>query len=241
MVTKYVAYYRVSTKGQGESGLGLEAQQKQVRKFVKHRGGVGRIVQEFIEVESGKKNDRPQLTLAIAESKAQKAKLVIAKLDRLSRNAGFIFALRDSQVDFVCADMPDANSLTIGIMAVLAQDERERISQRTKAALAAKKAQGAILGKPENLTEDARAKGLAIRKSNALENKNSRQATELLKMYRQQKMTYADMARKLNDLNMKTRRGSKFLPMTVKRLLDRADRVEAEQVAHIDDLQSKYE
>lgn len=240
MVTKYVAYYRVSTKGQGDSGLGLEAQQSQVRKFVKGRGG-GKIIREFVEVESGKKNDRPQLGEAIEISKQKGAKLVIAKLDRLSRNAAFIFMLRDTQVDFICADMPDANSLTIGIMAVLAQDERERISQRTKAALAIKKAQGAILGKPENLTIEARKKGLEIRQKNARSNENSRQATELLRLYRGQKMTYADMARKLNGLGMKTRKGKQFLPMTVKRLLDRYDADEALTVPDADIVQSRYE
>ena len=135
MTTKYVAYYRVSTQQQGQSGLGLEAQQMQVKKFV----GDNEILKHFIEVESGKNNNRPELKRAIELAKKEQVKLVIAKLDRLSRNASFIFMLRDTNVNFVCADMPEANSLTIGIMAVLAQDERERISQRTKAALDAKK------------------------------------------------------------------------------------------------------
>ena len=239
MTSKYVAYYRVSTKGQGESGLGLEAQQDQVRKFVNGQGG-GKIIQEFVEVESGKKNDRPQLSAAIEQAKEKGAKLVIAKLDRLSRNAAFIFLLRDTHVDFVCADMPDANSLTIGIMAVLAQDERERISQRTKAALAAKKAQGAVLGRPENLTAEARQTGLRIRQQNARENQNNVQATELLKLYREQKMSYADMAKKLNSLGMKTRRKRDFLPMTVKRLLDRYDKEQAEKVCDIGEVQSRH-
>ena len=144
----YVAYLRVSTQKQGQSGLGLAAQRAAVQAFPP----VARLVAEFVEVESGKKNERPQLAAALALAKATGATLLIAKLDRLSRNAGFIFQLRDAGVDFVCCDMPDANTLTVGIFAVLAQHERELISQRTKAALAAKKAQGAQLGTPANLT-----------------------------------------------------------------------------------------
>ena len=108
----YVAYYRVSTKKQGESGLGLDAQRSAVAGFVK-----GAIIAEFTEVESGKKNQREQLRLAIGRAKKEGAVLVIAKLDRLSRNASFIFTLRDSGVNFQCVDMPDANTLTIGIFA----------------------------------------------------------------------------------------------------------------------------
>lgn len=222
-MTKYVAYYRVSTKQQGQSGLGLEAQQDQVRKFVEGRGGE-KIFREYVEIESGKKDDRPMLQDAINETKKQQGKLVIAKLDRLSRNASFIFTLRDTQVDFICADMPDANSLTIGIMAVLAQDERERISARTKAALSAKKAQGYKLGRPENLTKEARETGLRRRMENARTNDANRHATELLQLYRRDKMTLADMAKKLNELGLKTRNGKNFYPQSVKRLLDRYDR-----------------
>ena len=141
----HVAYYRVSTKQQGQSGLGLEAQRTQVMSFL---GGQAPLVREFIEVESGKRNSRPQLLEALAFAKLNKARLVIAKLDRLSRNAGFIFALKDSGVDFVCADMPDANTLTIGIFATLAQHERELIGERTRKALAIKKQQGFVLGSP---------------------------------------------------------------------------------------------
>ncbi|SFF36436.1 recombinase family protein [Spirosoma endophyticum] len=116
---KYVAYYRVSTKAQGESGLGLEAQRSSVAGFVK-----GGVLAEFTEVESGKNNQRVQLGAAIDCAKKEGAILVIAKLDRLSRNASFIFTLRDSGVNFQCVDMPDANTLTIGIFATLAQHDR---------------------------------------------------------------------------------------------------------------------
>lgn len=217
-MTKYVAYYRVSTQRQGQSGLGLEAQQLQVKNFV----GNNTILKHFIEIESGKNNNRPELKRAIELAKKEQAKLVIAKLDRLSRNASFIFMLRDTNVNFVCADMPEANSLTIGIMAVLAQDERERISQRTKAALEAKKAKGINLGTPENLTVDARQKGLLARIKNAKKNKQNIQATELIISYKKDGYSYADMATKLNNNGFKTRYGKEFKSMTVKRLYDRS-------------------
>lgn len=153
---RYIAYYRVSTRVQGESGLGLDGQRMAVTNFVR-----GPVVAEFTEVESGKNNQRVQLAAAIDWAKREGAVLVIAKLDRLSRNASFIFTLSDSGVNFQCVDMPDANTLTIGIFATLAQHERELISSRTKSALQAKIAQGATLGKPENLTPWAQAKGVA--------------------------------------------------------------------------------
>ena len=144
---KFVAYLRVSTMRQGRSGLGLEAQRETVRAFVASR--TGKIVApEFVETESGKRNDRPQLQAALSRCKATGATLVVAKLDRLSRNAAFLLTMRDSGVPFVAADMPEANTLTIGILAVVAQAEREAISARTKAALAAAKARGIRLGNP---------------------------------------------------------------------------------------------
>ena len=136
----------------------------------------GPTVAEFTEVESGKNNQRVQLATAIDRAKKENAVLVIAKLDRLSRNASFIFTLRDSGVNFQCVDMPDANTLTIGIFATLAQHERELISSGTKAALNAKIAQGAKLGKPENLTSNAQAKGVASNVARAKANENNRRA-----------------------------------------------------------------
>lgn len=136
--TKAVLYSRVSTDRQGKSGLGLEAQQAAMTAWVK--SNKAEVLEEFVEVESGKKSDRPELAKALKLAKRQKATLVIAKLDRLSRNASFLLSLRDSGVEFVCTDMPEANRLTIGIMAVMAEHEREMISERTKAAMAAKKA-----------------------------------------------------------------------------------------------------
>src|SRR6516164_1733158 len=141
---KFVAYYRVSTQKQGRSGLGLEAQRHAVAEFL--NGGDWKIVGEFTEVESGKRSDRPELARALAMCRLHGARLVIAKLDRLSRNAHFLFGLQEAGVDFVAADMPNANQLTVGIMAVVAQDEAKRISERTKAALAAAERRGTVLG-----------------------------------------------------------------------------------------------
>ena len=135
---KFVAYFRVSTDRQGKSGLGLAAQREAVMSYLD--GGRWALVDEFTEVESGKRNDRPELVKALAACKKQKAKLVIAKLDRLSRNLAFIAALMDSGVEFVAVDNPHANKLTIHILAAVAQHEREMISERTKAAMAAAKA-----------------------------------------------------------------------------------------------------
>ncbi len=139
-MNSYVAYLRVSTQKQGQSGL--EAQRAAVEALT----SAAHLVEEFVEVESGKQNQHPQLAAAIALAKTKGATLLIAKFDRLSRNTVFIFQLRDAGVNFICCDMPDANTLTVGIFAVLAQHERETISKRTRDALAAKLAQGAQLG-----------------------------------------------------------------------------------------------
>lgn len=167
-------------------------------------------------------NDRPKLTAAIAAAKVQGAVLVIAKLDWLSRNAGFIFALRDSGVDFVCCDIPDANTLTVGIFAVIAQHERETISKRTKDALQAKKAKGEKLGTPENLTVAVRTLGLQARQRNAREHSGSRQATALIMSRRTQNVSFNQIAAELNDLGSVARRGGTFNQKQVQRLYERA-------------------
>jgi DNA invertase Pin-like site-specific DNA recombinase len=141
---KFVAYYRVSTERQGKSGLGLEAQQEAVRSYL--NGGAWTLVEEFTEVESGKKNDRPQLEAAKASAKKHKATLVIAKLDRLARNMAFIAKLMDEGCDFIAVDNPHATRLTLHILAAVAEHERLMISERTKSALAAAKARGKALG-----------------------------------------------------------------------------------------------
>src|SRR5262245_12406288 len=137
---RFIAYYRVSTDKQGKYGLGLDAQRKAVLDFLD--GGKWELVGEFTEIESGKRNDRPELEKALAACKKHRAKLVIAKLDRLSRNVAFIAMLMDRKVDFVCCDNPTAAKFTIHILAAVAEHERDAISARTKAALAAAKANG---------------------------------------------------------------------------------------------------
>ena len=145
---KWVSYLRVSTDRQGESGLGLEAQRKAVADYL--NGGKWTLAAEFVEVESGKRSDnRPQLAAALAACKKLKAKLVVAKLDRLSRNVAFIAVLMDSGVEFVAVDNPHATRLTLHILAAVAEHERLMISARTKAALAAAKANGKKLGGPK--------------------------------------------------------------------------------------------
>lgn len=160
----YIAYYRVSTERQGQSGLGLEAQQAAVKAYADS------IIHSFTEIESGKNDDRPQLAAAIALCKATGAALLIAKIDRLSRQAAFLLTLRDSGVQIVAADMPHAGTLEFGIRAVVAQHEREEISRRTRAALQAAKARGVRLGSSNpaigaaagNAAIQARAKAFAV-------------------------------------------------------------------------------
>jgi DNA invertase Pin-like site-specific DNA recombinase len=148
---RVVAYYRVSTQRQGRSGLGLDAQRKAVADYL--NGGLWKLVGEYVEVESGKRDDnRPELDAAMNACRLHGATLVIAKLDRLSRDAHFLLGLQKNNVDFVAADMPDANKMTVGIMALVAQNEREAISRRTREALAAAKARGKTLGNPGNLS-----------------------------------------------------------------------------------------
>ena len=146
----FVPYYRVSTQKQGRSGLGLEAQQASVREYLQRVSGME--VASFVEVESGRKNDRPKLEAAILRCRQSNATLLVAKLDRLSRNAAFLMNLRDSGVRFEALDIPGANSMTVGVLALVAQHEAEAISKRTTDALAARKARGLPLGTPRDLS-----------------------------------------------------------------------------------------
>ena len=160
---RLVAYERVSTARQGASGLGLEAQRKVIADFAVSRGA--EVLARFTEVESGRKANRPELAKALHLAKVTGATLVIAKLGRLSRNAAFLLALRDSGVRFMAVDMPEANDLTVGILALVAQAEREAISRRTKEALAIAKARGVKLGNPNGAESLRRAGkgGVALR------------------------------------------------------------------------------
>jgi len=215
---KYVGYYRVSTQKQGISGLGLEAQRTDVSRFISKEG---ELIAEYQDIESGKNNNRPNLLKAIGECKKFGATLLIAKLDRLSRNAAFVFTLRDSKVDFICCDMPNANSVTIGIMAVLAQDERERTSHRTKSALAELKKQGKKLGSPQNLTAHSREISLQIRTQNAMMNENNRKAGALIVSFHKEGQSFYKITRTLNELGFRTRTGKNFQQNQVQILYER--------------------
>jgi DNA invertase Pin-like site-specific DNA recombinase len=166
---QFVSYLRVSTAQQGRSGLGLEAQRQAVADFL--NGGQWQLVTEVVEIESGKRSDRPKLAEALRLCRLHNATLVIAKLDRLSRDAHFLLGLEKAGVDFVAADMPSANRLTVGIMAMVADEERRMISKRTKDALAAAKARGKKLGGNRGnlamISDKGRAASLAARQAKA--------------------------------------------------------------------------
>ncbi len=162
---EYVAYYRVSTRRQGDSGLGLEAQKAAIQAFIAGRGA---IVAEFTEVESGKLATRPQLDAALLAAKRAKATLVIAKLDRLARNVAFIAALLEKHVPFVACDMPEANEFMLHVMAAVAQHEARAISERTKAALAAAKRRGVRLGFARDASIPHRNRDAALKRAVAL-------------------------------------------------------------------------
>jgi DNA invertase Pin-like site-specific DNA recombinase len=157
---KWISYLRVSTQRQGKSGLGLEAQRNSVAEFL--NGGNWTLIKEFVEIESGKKADRPELAKAVQACRAHGAKLVIAKLDRLSRDAHFLLGLEKAGIDFVAADMPNANRLTVGIMAMVAEEERRMISRRTKDALQAAKRRGVKLGGDRGVKPTAKVRKLAV-------------------------------------------------------------------------------
>ena len=152
---KLVAYYRVSTERQGRSGLGLEAQRFAVETYARQSGG--RVLESFTEVESGKRDDRPELVRALLLAKVTGATLVIAKLDRLSRDAAFLLTLQKTGVRFTAADLPNADETTVGVLAIVAQRERDATSKRTKEALAAAKARGTKLGNPNGAAALRRA------------------------------------------------------------------------------------
>lgn len=200
----------MSTARQGKSGLGLAAQKDTVQKFIKHNGN--RIIAEFTEVESGKNDDRPELSSAIEIAKENDATLVIAKLDRLSRNMTFISKLMDEKVKFLCCDMPKANEFTIHIFAAMAQHERERISERIKEALDAKRRREPNWkpGNPQNLTKEAKQKAYDTISRMAREAKENRHAYHFISPLREQNVSYGKIAVMLNKEGYKTRRGKKF-------------------------------
>jgi len=218
---KYIAYYRVSTKRQGLSGLGLEAQRTSVLNYIKARG-IDQEPPSYTEVESGKDNDREQLRNAVAHAKRDGAVLLVAKLDRLSRDVAFIFSLKSelekAHVDFVVCDMPEANTLTLGIMASMAQHERELISKRTIAGLNETRKRGTKLGTPENLTEEARRKAHKAISDKARNNQANRFAYHFTRPLREQGESYQSICDKLNHEGYRTSDGFEFHPAQVRRI-----------------------
>jgi DNA invertase Pin-like site-specific DNA recombinase len=221
---RFIAYERVSTARQGASGLGLEAQRKTIDGFAQIRGA--EVIGRFTEVESGRNPDRPELGKAIQLARLTGATLVIAKLDRLSRNAAFLLTLRDSGVRFLAVDMPEANDLTVGIMALVAQQEREAISRRTKEALAVAKARGVKLGNPNGAAALRRAGkgGEALRAAVAANAKAfaTDLAPVLADIRAQGHTSLRAMAEELTRRGMRTRRGGCWSVSNVKGLLARS-------------------
>jgi DNA invertase Pin-like site-specific DNA recombinase len=221
---RFVAYYRVSTERQGRSGLGLKGQETAVEAHLLAAGG--KLLRSFKEIQSGKDNDRPQLKEALKHCRVSNAVLLIAKLDRLSRNAAFLLALRDSGARFVACDMPDMNETVVGIMAVIAQAERRMISERTKAALAAVRVRKR-LGNPRLKPGNART---AAHAREQLQAKAQERAEELREMVDEAKRSGCSSLRSLagylNDANVATprrdlSRQSQWTACAVSRLLDR--------------------
>jgi DNA invertase Pin-like site-specific DNA recombinase len=212
---KLVTYYRVSTQKQGRSGLGLEAQKAAATEYISGHGAVE--LASFTEIESGKINARPQLDAALLRCRQAHATLLVAKLDRLSRNAAFLFNLRDSGVKFQALDIPEANTLTLGVMAVLAQHEREIISARTKAALAARRARGLPLGTPRNMSAYAtRASALASVKNTEKAKTRAALVAPAIESARSAGCaTLRQIAEHLDDLGVTTPRGKRWTPTAV--------------------------
>ena len=216
-MTDFVGYFRVSTDRQGRSGLGLEAQREAVTRFI---DGRGELLAEFTEIESGRKNDRPALAEALTLCRQKKATLLIARLDRLARSVAFISNLMDSGADFVAVDMPEANRLTMHILAAVAEHEREAISIRTKAALQAAKARGVKLGNPRA----AEAAPLAHQASQDQADRFAETVAPLIERLREQGMSYAAIATDLNERHIPTARGRSWYAGTVRNILQRANK-----------------
>jgi DNA invertase Pin-like site-specific DNA recombinase len=216
MKGKFVAYFRVSTTKQGINGLGMDAQRNAVMNYL--NGGSWKLLAEFAEVESGKRNNREELAKAIALCRKDGATLVIAKLDRLARNAAFLLNLRDSGVDFIAVDMPHADKFTVGIMALVAEKERDLISQRTRDGLAAARRRGKKLGNPHPAGALKAAHAVNLVRADAY-------AKSLLPIVQEIKAahvtTLRGIAQCLNARGFKTPNGKAFKPQSVKNLLRR--------------------
>jgi DNA invertase Pin-like site-specific DNA recombinase len=221
---RIISYFRVSTQKQGQSGLGLEAQRKALADFL--NGGRWEIVAEFVEVESGKRDDRPELRKAIDHARRTGATLVVAKLDRLARDAHFLLGLQKAGIKFVAADMPEANEAMVGFMAVFAQYERQLISKRTKEALAAAKARGVKLGNPNGAAPLRRAAKGNMAAVAALKSGADQRARDLAGIVADDRAngasSYAAVADVLNRQGIATARGGRWHACTVRDLERRA-------------------
>ena len=222
---KLVPYYRVSTAKQAQSGLGLEGQEATVQLFAQAHGA--NVLKSYVEVETGKRSDRPELAKAISHARRAKATLVIAKLDRLARNVHFLSGLMEAGVRFLACDQPSANDLTIHILAAVAQDEAKRISDRTKAALEAYKARGGKLGasRPEcqNLTVNAARKGARAAGEAARRDADDAYTDlyPIMSALRDEGLSLRAIARFLNNEGYETRRGRAWTHIQVRAVLDR--------------------
>ena len=214
-MAKYIAYLRVSTAKQGSSGLGLEAQQAAIMSFLKEGD---KVVATFKEVESGKDDARPQLAKALREVELTGSKLLVAKLDRLSRAVSFISCLMDSKVDFVACDQPDATPFSIHIYAAVAEHERNMISQRTKAALLAAKERGVKLGGWREGQKVDQAKGTAANRDRA-RSFNARVRAAIAELQAEGATSLSDLARRLNMRGIPTSRGGKWKATQVARVI----------------------
>lgn len=223
---KIVTYLRVSTTRQGNSGLGLDAQRNAIAAYAESRNAS--VVKEFVEVESGKSSsNRPELLAALHLAKVTGSVLVIAKMDRLSRNAAFLLTLRESGVKFIAADMPDANELTVGIMALVAQQEREAISTRTKEALKAAKARGTKLGNPNGAAALQRAAKGNEAAVSTIKAKADAYAADLKPIIQDITskgiVSLGGIAKALNDRHISTAKGGAWHKTTVANLLARLE------------------
>lgn len=214
---KFIAYYRVSTQRQGQSGLGLDAQRHSVMGYL--NGGDWNLLGEYTDIESGKNANRPQLLAAMQHCRITGATLVIAKLDRLSRDASFLIGLEKSGIDFVAVDMPNANRLTIGIMAVMVQHEREMISLRTREALAAAKKRGVKLGGARGGYVPHPDRGTAAIKKNA--DQFAQSIGPMIQGMRDNGMTLQDISDKLTEQGIRTARNGAWTATAVSRILKR--------------------
>jgi DNA invertase Pin-like site-specific DNA recombinase len=218
---KVIAYLRVSTDKQGRTGLGIEAQRSAVEEYLANGA---QLIEEVVEVESGRCSGRPQLTRALGLCRIHRALLVVAKLDRLARDAHFLLGLKEAGVEFICCDMPAANRLTVGIMAMVAEEEARLISARTRAALAAAKRRGVKLGRP-NLTDRARARGTRV-SINARRQRAHVRALDLLPLVQEIQSSMgggpAVLARELNARGIVAARGGRWSTTQAARLLAKA-------------------